>query len=59
VKKIVKLSAFGAELEPGIALGRHHRAAEKHIEASGLEWTFLRPNNFMQNLIGYGTCQRG
>lgn len=53
VKRIVKLSAFGAELEPGIALGRHHREAEKYIEASGLAWTFLRPNNFMQNLMGY------
>lgn len=53
VKHVVKLSAFGSELEPGISLGRHHRAIEKAIEASGMAWTFLRPNNFMENFIGY------
>lgn len=53
VKHIVKLSAMGAEQEPGIQLGRWHRAIEKHIEASGLAWTFLRPNNFMDNFVGY------
>jgi uncharacterized protein YbjT (DUF2867 family) len=30
-----------------------HRAAEKAIEASGLAWTFLRPNGFMQNMENY------
>lgn len=53
VKHIVKLSALGADQEPGIQLGRWHRAIEKHIEASGLAWTFLRPNNFMDNFVGY------
>lgn len=53
VKRIVKLSAFGADIEPGIQLGRWHRAVEKHLEGSGLEWTILRPNNFMQNFLGY------
>lgn len=53
VKRIVKLSAIGAEQEPGIQLGRWHRAIEKHIEASGLAWTFLRPNNFMDNFVGF------
>ncbi len=53
VKHVVKLSAMGAEQEPGIQLGRWHRAIEKHIEASGMAWTFLRPNNFMDNFVGY------
>jgi uncharacterized protein YbjT (DUF2867 family) len=53
VKHVVKLSAFGCDREPGIVLGRAHRAVEKHIEASGLAWTFLRPNNFMQNFVNY------
>jgi len=53
VKRIVKLSAIGCEVEPGIQLGRWHRAIERHLEASGLEFTFLRPNNFMQNFVGY------
>jgi uncharacterized protein YbjT (DUF2867 family) len=53
VKHIVKLSAFGCDMEPGILLGRAHRAVEKYVEASGLAWTFLRPNNFMQNFIHF------
>jgi uncharacterized protein YbjT (DUF2867 family) len=53
VKRIVKLSAFGSDIEPGIQLGRWHRAIERHLEASGLEFTILRPNNFMQNFTGY------
>jgi uncharacterized protein YbjT (DUF2867 family) len=53
VKHIVKLSALGADQEPGIQLGRWHRAIEKHVEASGIAWTFLRPNNFMDNFAGY------
>lgn len=53
VKRIVKLSAFGAEVEPGIELGRWHRAVEKHLEASGLAFTILRPNNYMQNFTTY------
>jgi uncharacterized protein YbjT (DUF2867 family) len=53
VKRIVKLSAIGSDSEPGIQLGRWHRAIERHLEASGLEFTLLRPNNFMQNFVGY------
>jgi uncharacterized protein YbjT (DUF2867 family) len=50
VKKIVKLSVWGAEAEE-YALARLHRKVERAIEASGLNWTFLRPNNFMQGFI--------
>jgi uncharacterized protein YbjT (DUF2867 family) len=45
VKRYVKLSVVGADQnEAG-----EHRQAEKAIEASGLEWTHLRPTFFMQN----------
>lgn len=53
VKRIVKLSALGSDIEPGIQLGRWHRAVERHLEASGIEHTILRPNNFMQNFASY------
>jgi uncharacterized protein YbjT (DUF2867 family) len=53
VKHIVKLSAFGSEFEPGIQLGRWHREVEKHLEASGVTFTILRPNNFMENFLNY------
>jgi uncharacterized protein YbjT (DUF2867 family) len=36
---------MGAKNSPGAP----HAAAEAAIAASGLEWTFLRPNTFMQN----------
>lgn len=53
VKHLVKLSAIGCDHEPGIQLGRWHRAIEKHVEASGMAWTFLRPNNFFENFVNY------
>jgi uncharacterized protein YbjT (DUF2867 family) len=53
VRHIVKLSALGVDSEPGIQLGRWHRAVEKSIEGSGMTWTFLRPNNFMENFFNY------
>ena len=51
VKFIVKLSAMGADLEPGYLSGRSHREVEKIIEESGIPYAFLRPNSFMQNFI--------
>jgi len=52
VKRIVKLSVLRAAEEAYI-FARWHRAVERHIEASGLEWTFLRSNGFMQNVVTY------
>lgn len=52
VKHIVKLSVFAADQE-GFSFAKLHRAVEKVIEKSGMAWTFLRPNSFMQNLINY------
>jgi uncharacterized protein YbjT (DUF2867 family) len=53
VKYIVRLSAMGAEIEPGITLGRWHREVEKAIEGSGIPYTILRPNGFMQNYANF------
>jgi uncharacterized protein YbjT (DUF2867 family) len=50
IKHIVKLSVMGAEFEPG---GRLHLQAEKMIEGSGIPYTFLRPNAFMQNFVNF------
>lgn len=52
VRHIVKLSAFRADEETYL-LGRTHRQIERHIEASGVTWTFLRPSAFMQNFVTY------
>ncbi len=49
VQHIVKQSVMGAE-EGSYSLAKVHRPVERAIEASGLAWTFLRPNSFMQNV---------
>jgi uncharacterized protein YbjT (DUF2867 family) len=49
-KHIVKLSALGGR---GSTFPSGHRDSEENIEASGLPYTFLRPNGFMQNLVNY------
>jgi uncharacterized protein YbjT (DUF2867 family) len=52
VKRVVKLSVWGAA-EEGFVFARWHRAVEREIEGSGLAWTFLRPNGFMQNVVNF------
>ncbi len=53
VRRIVKLSVIEAEAELPYAFGQWHVAVEQHIRASGISFTFLRPNSFMQNFITY------
>ncbi|RYZ48725.1 MAG: SDR family oxidoreductase [Sphingobacteriales bacterium] len=53
IKHIVRLSAMGADAEPGIQLGRWHREVEKMIEESGIPYTHLRPASFMQNFANF------
>ena len=50
VAHIVKLSALGGR---GATFPSLHRDSEERIEASGIAWTFLRPNGFMQNFVTY------
>ena len=51
IKHIVKLSHIRANAQPGITITRLHREAEKVLEDSGIPFTFLRPNFFMQNFV--------
>ena len=48
----VKLSAIGAGLESPVAFARWHAEIEHHLERSGLPYTHLRPNGFMQDMLG-------
>lgn len=52
VRHIVKQSVMGAE-EDSYSLAKVHRPVERAIESSGLAWTFLRPNSFMQNVVTF------
>lgn len=59
VRHIVKQSVMGAEGED-YSLAKLHRPVEKAIESSGMAWTFLRPNSFMQNAVTFmGETIRG
>jgi uncharacterized protein YbjT (DUF2867 family) len=52
ITHIVKLSGMGAD-QGFISLAKWHRAVEVAIEKSGLAWTHLRPNSFMQNYLAF------
>src|SRR5881396_1212804 len=59
VRHIVKLSAIGADASPPYTFGKWHAENEQHIRESGLAFTFLRPNSFMQNFITYFPPRKG
>ncbi len=50
-RHIVKLSALGASEGSPSRLLRDHRQVEIRLEQSGLLWTHLRPQYFMQNTL--------
>lgn len=52
VKYIVRQSVFAADTE-AITLLRQHRMVEAHLEDSGIQYTHLRPNSFMQNFVNF------
>jgi uncharacterized protein YbjT (DUF2867 family) len=52
-KRIVKISSLGAAVDSPSLLGRLNLKAEEALKRSGLDWTILRPNFFMQNLLRF------
>ena len=53
VKHIVHLGACGDD-DTRVAHYGWHQFIERYIECSGIRFTHLRPEIFMQNLLGYG-----
>jgi len=51
-RRVVKLSVWGAEGQD-FSFAKIHRPVERAIERSGMAFTFLRPNGFMQNFVNY------
>jgi uncharacterized protein YbjT (DUF2867 family) len=51
VRHIVKQSQLHANAESPVRFLRYHALVEDAIRASGMDWTFLRPNLFMQGLL--------
>lgn len=52
VKRIVKVSVAGGP-DSGTQIGRWHWSGEKKVESTGLDFTFLRPNLYMQQALVY------
>ena len=50
VQHLLKLSAMGTR---AATFPRQHAESEDRIKDSGVPWTFLRPNGFMQNMVIY------
>ena len=53
VGHIVKLSAVGADPGARSIIGKWHGQTDEHIRKSGIGFTVLRPNSFMQNFVNY------
>jgi uncharacterized protein YbjT (DUF2867 family) len=50
VRQVVKLSAMGGR---EAMFPRQHAQSEDYIQSTGVPYTFLRPNGFMQNMVNY------
>ena len=59
VRHIVKLSAIGVDDATQPTAVKWHSANEQHIRESGVAFTFLRPNSFMQNFVTYFPPRNG
>jgi uncharacterized protein YbjT (DUF2867 family) len=53
VKHIVKQSQWATNADSPVRFLRYHAAVESKIKDSGIVYTFLRPNLFMQGLLGF------
>ncbi len=53
LQHVVKLSALGADPESPARFLRGHAEMERRIVESGIPFTFLRANQFMQNFLGF------
>ncbi|MEU9021672.1 NAD(P)H-binding protein [Actinomadura sp. NPDC048394] len=59
VRRIVMLSSSAAlDDDPRNAIGAHHLELERAIEATGLEWTFVRPGEFATNALAWADTIR-
>lgn len=52
VRRVVKLSALGAEIGSPVAFWDAHGRIERRLRAQGLPYTILRPATYMTNVLG-------
>lgn len=53
VKHLVKYSALGADPDSPSTILKYHGQSEKYLKDSGLRYTLIRPNLFMQNFVNF------
>lgn len=53
VSHLVKVSSMEAAPDATAILPKNHYGTEQHIASLGMDWTFLRPNYYMQNMLMY------
>jgi uncharacterized protein YbjT (DUF2867 family) len=53
VPRLVRLSAIGADWQDAALFMREHTETEKQIIASGIPYTFVRPNSYMSNFLTF------
>ena len=62
VEHVVYVSFFGAAPDATFTLARDHAATEQHLRRSGMAWTFLRDNlylEFVDHMVGDDGVVRG
>jgi uncharacterized protein YbjT (DUF2867 family) len=62
VRHVVYTSFMGAAPDATFTLARDHAATEQHLRSSGMDWTFLRDNlylEFMDHMVGDDGVVRG
>jgi uncharacterized protein YbjT (DUF2867 family) len=55
VRQVVLLSQLAADEDSPVRFLRYHAVVERRIRELGLGFTFLRPNLYMQGLLGFST----
>jgi uncharacterized protein YbjT (DUF2867 family) len=53
LRQIVKISAMGAAPDSTVRFGRWHAETELHLTQSGVPYTILQPNFFMQTTLSF------
>jgi uncharacterized protein YbjT (DUF2867 family) len=51
VRHVVLATGLGASPKAGLSFGKWHSETQELLKDSGLDWTFVQPTYFMQNLL--------
>jgi uncharacterized protein YbjT (DUF2867 family) len=50
-RHVVVATGLGASPKAGLTFGKWHSETQEQLKESGLDWTFIQPTYFMQNLL--------